>query len=461
MGSIQITWAQKVNEYTISAHFFPSDAQMWGYPVSEKAFMRGNAKVKFSEVNVGTPQFYLHGELKIDSITSGKTTLEYESERVFYEKDYSNVGLKTTISFPAAIEERTVEVHYSGFMNPSRSRSLSDYMRINKDEGVFLRGYYYSPWFPVFQGPEQDDPEVEFRQITLRLPSGFKAVVTGELLSEKLEGDVYTAIWKPGMAKTSDIQCTARPYKIIHSDNIFVYYLDDVQSGEKIIDYTQGLKYFFGTNLRSVHNTDPLYILEMPDYGNISSQNVIGVSSDLYKDFDSDQNSKLTIAHELVHPYVSIPIEKENPLSALIIEGFPGFFHLYGLAKVSDDFHLKGYMERIETSYLKKKQTGKDGRGNLLPLDKPITDITFDEIGQYKDLFILSDRVRLFLYHLLNKMGDEKYQEFLVELFQLDSIDYEILESLVVSYLPGYERSLDLWLNTVEYPKSLYINEIR
>ena len=136
-ASIHITQAQRVSDYTIDVHFFPKDAQMWGYSVSDKSFMRGSAKVEFSELNVDTLTFYLHGELKIDSIISENTAIKYASENIFYNGDYSNIGLITTIDFPNAIKKKTITVHYSGFMNPSRARSLSDYMRINKEEGVF------------------------------------------------------------------------------------------------------------------------------------------------------------------------------------------------------------------------------------------------------------------------------------------------------------------------------------
>ncbi|RLD26481.1 MAG: hypothetical protein DRI75_11655 [Bacteroidetes bacterium] len=460
--SVHIIQAQQVSDYTIDVHFFPKDAQMWGYSVSDKSFMRGSTKVEFSELNADTLTFYLHGELKIDSIISGNKALKYASKKIFYNKDYSNIGLITTIDFPYKIQKKTITIHYSGFMNPSRARSLSDYMRINKEEGVFLRGYYYSPWFPVFQSPDEDDYEVNFKNITVKLPQGFNAVVTGELLSETIEDGTYKAIWKPGRNKMSNIQCTAGQYKIISRDNTFVYYVDDRQSGEKIIDYTQKLKNLFYSNLRSVQNTSSLYIVEMPEYGNISSQNVIGISSNLYKDFNTDLHSKLTIAHELVHPYVSIPVTKENPFSALIVEGFPSYFHLYGLKKITksvEGFDLKKYMKRVEKDYITKKQTGKDRRGNLLPSEKPILIISFDEIGQYKDVFILSDRVRLFLYHLWSEMGEKNYDQFLKELFQFDSINYKKFETLIVKYIPNYENNLNIWLNTIDYPKSLQIKE--
>jgi len=459
--NIYTTQAQQINDYTIDAHFFPKDAQMWGYSVSNKSFMKGSANITFSELAVDTLTFYLHGELKIDSIKSKNKNLKYTSDKVLYNKDYSLIGLKTKIIAPDTIKDKTITIFYSGFMKPSRVRSLSDYMRINKEEGVFLRGYYYSPWFPVFEQVNNDNYAANFKKITVKLPKHFKAIISGQLLNESIKGEVYTAIWEPGIHKISSIQCTAREYRTISKDNISVYYISDPQSGEQIIDYTQKLKALFYSNFRKTKSASSLYIMEMPEYGNISSQNVIGISSNLYKKFNTDLHSKLTIAHELVHPYVQIPIAKENPFSALITEGFPSFFHLYGLKRITknEDFDLNQYMKRVEKSYITKKQTGKDRKGNLLPTEKPILNISFDEIGQYKDLFILSDRVRLFLYHLWTKMGDKNYDQFLKELFQLNSINYKIFESLVSKYIPNYDDDLNIWLNTNHYPTSLQIKD--
>ena len=199
----------------------------------------------------------------------------------------------------------------------------------------------------------------------------------------------------------------------------------------------------------------------MPEYGNISSQNVIGISTDVYNNFADDLYSKLTIAHELVHPYVSIPVSIDNSFSALVVEGFPSFFHLYGLKRTLDteDFDIEKYMKRVEKNYIEKKKTGKDRRGNQLPPEIPILKISYDDIGKYKDRFILSDRVRLFLYHLWTEMGDQSYDQFLKELFQFNSIDYKKFKTLVEKYISGYKDNLNIWLNTIDYPVSLQIKD--
>ena len=457
----QATYAQHVSSYSLEVEFFPDEAEMYGFPVSNEAFMKGSAEVSFSEIESDTINFFLHGELKIDSIFTGNKQINYNSKKIFDRRDYSRVTNKTIIQATDLSSHEVLKIYYSGFINPSRARSLSDYMRINKNEGVFLRSYGYSLWFPVFLNPGEEDYPFRIKKIEVKLPENYKCVAVGELINETISNGIYTADWNPGMINLINVQITAREYKVLGRDNLYVYYVAEIEQAEKIIDYAKTLKTFFYSNLRKVQDTSSLYIIELPKFGNISSHNVIGISTDVYKNFDNNLSSKTTIAHELVHPYVNIPISKNNSLAALVIEGFPSFFHLYGLHKTmnNSEFDIKKYMRIVEKNYLNKKNTGKDRRGNQLPPEKPILEISYEDIGKYKDQFILPDRVRLFLYHLWTEMGEPSYDQFLKELFQFDSITYKKLENLVVKYIPGYEANLNIWLNTVDYPQSLQLNK--
>ena len=152
---------------------------------------------------------------------------------------------------------------------------------------------------------------------------------------------------------------------------------------------------------------------------------------------------------------VEIDLNTANP--AFVVEGFPSFFQIYALYKTEDKsvFDLKKRMFEVEHSYLKKKKSGKSSRGQSLPAEKPILQISYDEIGTYKDNFVLNDRVWLFFYHIWQRMGDEKFDAFLKELFAFNSIDYNNFEQLIIKYLPGFSKELDTWLNTNYYPDRL------
>lgn len=449
--------AQTVSSYEISVEFFPADAQMYGYPVSSESFMRANSIIIFSEIKDSIIVFYLHGELNIDSILTGNKSINYTDETVLYDYEYSRIALRVTVkTFDVA--KNTLTVFYSGFFNPSKAGSISNYMHINKNSGVYLRGYGYSLWFPVFTESYQSGYKADFKTITVRLPEGYKCIIGGELLEEITKDYIYTAEWKPGLINIIDIQCTARPYQLITMDNVYLFYLNNQPSGEKILEYAIGLRKLYSQNLRSIDNTLPLFIMEMPRYGDISSSNAIGISEELFNDFDNDLRSKLTIAHELVHQYVKIPVEIENPFYALVVEGFPSFFQVYALKKMDGDaYNIDEKMRNVEKRYLEKRNTGRTRRGNPLPIEKPILEIKFDEIGTYKDNFVLDDRVWLFLYCLWRKMGDKDFDSFLKELFSFNSIDYNTFEELVVKYIPGYTPELNTWLRTTEYPDNFKI----
>ncbi|MGB5286973.1 MAG: hypothetical protein WBN42_00645, partial [Ignavibacteriaceae bacterium] len=137
--------AQTVNSYEINAEFFPDDAQMYGYPVSPEAYMRANSFIEFSDLTDSVIVFYLHGEINIDSILTGNKNINYSDEKVLYDYDYSRVALKVIVR-TSDVDKNNLNVFYSGFFNPSKAGALSNYMHINKNSGVYLRGYGYSLW---------------------------------------------------------------------------------------------------------------------------------------------------------------------------------------------------------------------------------------------------------------------------------------------------------------------------
>jgi hypothetical protein len=374
-----------------------------------------------------------------------------------YDYDYSRVALKVIVR-TSEVDKNNLNVFYSGFFNPSKAGSLSNYMHINKNSGVYLRGYGYTLWFPVFIDAGQNSYMADFKKITIQLPQEFKCIVGGGLLEEKIDNSTYTAIWKPGLIDIFDIQCTARKFQLNTKDNVYVYYLTNKSNSDKVLDYSISLRELYSQNLKKIDESQPLFIMEMPQYGDISSGNVVGISEELFNTFEKDIRSQLTIAHELVHPYVKISVTKENPFYAFVVEGFPSFFQIYALKRIRDDaYNLKEEMIKVEERYLAKRKTGKTSRGNKLPEEKAILNISFDEIGNYKDTFVLSDRVWLFFYSVWVRMGDAKFDLFLKELFSFNSISYESFEGLLIKYLPDFKETLNTWLNTTDYSDELKI----
>jgi hypothetical protein len=448
--------SQDIESYTIEVEFFPEVALMYNIPVDNNNYMQGVAAVKFNKLDREAVTFYLHGELHVDSVLSGGGKIEFNQKKDFFYYNYSLTATIISLNSKLVDVAKEIVIYYSGFINPSRARSLSDYMQIDKEEGVFLRSYGYSLWFPVYMEEEHKSYKADFKSIKVNLPAKFKCVITGKLANEFIVNNRYTTIWQPGLVDISDIQCTARAYNLTHRDNVFVYYVNDRDVSERILEFVHNLKEIFAQNLRKIDDENPLFVMEMPLYGDISSSNVVGISESNFNSFVGNLNSKLTIAHELVHPYVKIPVSEDNPFYALVVEGFPSFFQVYALEKVSSEYDLKAEMKKVEERYLTKR-TGMDKRGRRVPEEKPILNIHADEIGTYKDKFILNDRVWLFLFDLWQKMGDENFDLFLKDLFVLSSIDYPTLENIVLNYLPDYGNKFNIWLNTTSFPESLQI----
>ena len=112
-------------------------------------------------------------------------------------------------------------------MNKSRARSMSDYMHIDKKEGVFLRSYGYSLWFPIFLKSGENSYEADFKKVQITLPKGFRCIVSGSLISETTSHNKYTAVWNPGVTSVFNVTCSARKYQQIEEDNVAVYYISD------------------------------------------------------------------------------------------------------------------------------------------------------------------------------------------------------------------------------------------
>jgi len=446
-------YSQTVNRYTIHVEFFPEDAQIRGQKIEPDNFMRGRSIVDFIEP-VSDIEFYLHGELRVDSIMYADNKIEYKSEKVEYYYDYSLVANKITASIDLKYQD-ALQIYYSGFMHPSRVRSLSDYMRIDINKGVFLRSYGYSLWFPIFMKARQDDYKVDFKKVTVNLPEKFKGIVLGELIKEKTDKGRYTAEWKPGVEYISYLQCTAQLYNTLSKKEVSVYYTESEEYSKDVLEFTLKVKQLFSKYL--IQNIEsPVYVMGMPKYGEISSGTVVGIPESEFQYFNENVHLKETIIHELLHPYVRIPVSKDNPFYALVIEGFPDFFKIWGLKNMlkGNEYDLNEVMMEVEKKYLQKKATGQNSKGRALPKEKPILEIGPEEIGYYKDTFILNDRVRLFLYHFWRSTGDADFNRFIKELFKLSHVDYQIFEKLILTYQPDYKEALNIWLNTNDYPNS-------
>ena len=423
--------------------------------IPEKSSLEGTARIMLSDVPTAcdTLDLYLHGELQFTGASCGGVELDGSQDLVFYGSDYSSVARRLRLVVAGADLSRGLDIAWRGPMHPSTARALSNYMRIDAD-GVFLRSYGYSVWFPLLLADGQESYPVDFDPVVLRTPSDMKPVFTGTRLDEHLDEDQRVTTWR---AKGMDIfsaQCTARPYREIVAGPLHIYHLPDPESAEAadhVLDLVRRLLDFYAENYRHGVAVGELHVAQLCRFGNISSGNMVGLADDSWAGFEPGSYSGLTLAHELVHPFVRVPVPESSPLYALFVEGFPSYCHLPALASFLGDGWYNEIMDGIASGYARKRATGKDRRGRTLPPATPFLEMTPKDIGTYKDWYLFPDRLRLYFDDLRRRLGDEEFLDLVGEIVNQDTLDPAGLRRIVVRHLPEFGAMHDRWLATNDF----------
>lgn len=437
----------RVGSYDIDAAFEPSQSSMVAH-----AHINFAAPVSGEERLV----FYLHNELVVDSVSLEGHPASFTSEEVDYYLNYSTKALRTEVPVPSGSPIRTLSVFYSGHVRPSDARSPSDYMRIDSD-GVFLRSYGYSLWFPIFLESQQTSYAVSFPRVLLRTPMEYRSVFVGSMVSEYEEGGRRISEWKVGDVDLLHVQCTAQRFEVTSSGQIHAYHGSSEASraaAADILSFTDELTQEYRRTYGPGSSDGQTHLMEMPKYGMIASGNVSGLPTDLWQAFQEQEGFRMGLAHELVHQFVFVPVELSDPLWPFAIEGFPSYFYLSSLGKLTGEEHYQAQLARVEASYLRKRET-VGSEGSHLPPEVPLLEIPYQNFSQYKDTFVLSDRALLFLNFLRTRMGSEGFDRFTVDLFNRDRLDLPTFRQIVADHLPESEDVVRVWLETTEYPPEL------
>jgi hypothetical protein len=438
----------------------------WNKVDSEKAYphMTGESvmEVDFDREPTVSLNVYLHSELRVHGIWVDEGPAEFTQEVVFYPRNYSSVATMATVNLANPLSGvHTVKVKYGGMFNPSYSGSPSNYMRIDQ-EGAYLRAFGSSLWFPVLVGPESPDEQTSFRRIRVRTPSPYRAVVSGRRLSEERAEGFNASEWTVEESSLSGLQLAVRPFEERSRHGIHLFFLDhpgSASAAEDILAMVEKLAAFYGDHYRSSDSFDETHVVELPNFASgISAGNTIGITSGQWRGFsltDEDTALERLVAHELVHSFVRPDVGEESPLAALFIEGFPSYFHLPALEQMLGEEWYLAYLQRVEERYLEKRTTGRTPWGSRLPEEKPILAITYQEIGEYKDTFILSDRVLLFLHDLRRRIGAHEFKAMTRELMRTVGLTPDGFMDLIERFIPGSRDDLRIWLETVDYPEHL------
>jgi hypothetical protein len=438
-----------VRSYALDVTFFPDESRL-----------EGTAEIDLeSAKELPSPVvFYLHGELAVEKVTIGGRPVEVDQRKVLYDWDYSSVATRVEVPVDDLDPGTGITVAYAGFFHPSKVGSISNYMRIDED-GVLLRSYGYSLWFPVLLEAKENSYPVSFRRVTLRTPADYIPVFTGTWLSESVEGHLRTSEWRAEDVDLFHAQCTALRFAVTREENTFVYSFRDRksrQSASRIAELARRLDEMFRERYRRDASTGQLHVMQMPRYGDISSGNVIGLTSDSWLGIEEDDWAQRILGHELVHAYVHVPTDRSDRLWSLAIEGFPSYFHLPVLAKIVGEEFYERFLDRTEEGYLDRRRSGEDRRGRPLPPEKPPLAIHADEMSTYKDRFVLNDRVLLFFDWIRRQLGAERFYDLTRELFQRDRLSEESFEATILRFLPDAKDDIRVWLETTEFPERFH-----
>jgi hypothetical protein len=362
---------------------------------------------------VGGFTLYLHPELAVASIRDplGRS-LRYGSATE--ESDWSYVRSLTAYQIDlrdAVLPGATQDIHveYAGVFTRSDRRSPSDFMRIDT-EGAFLRGLGYSVWFPVVD-PSAIDAVAQFR-LHIRTPAPWRSVAFGVLSETAEDRGCRTSLWETSTPfKLIQSQLFAGPYSVYESRQVSVYSVRfDNAPSERILSVCDRLLDFYNAHLRTSENRDLYYIVETCPYGCIASGNVVGLSPEVFDQFTKGSPGFEIldlVAHELVHGFVTPLIERQAPGAALLLEGFPSYFHVPAATTVWGNAYREWFLQRAWESYWSgQPQSGDDPTDHFFLRDKPLIDIAIDEIPRYKDRFLLSDKFPILLDRLRVMLGD-------------------------------------------------------
>jgi len=360
--------------------------------------------------------FYLHPELAVREIRNeAGEPLAHEASIETYDLAYTGgIGVHT-IKLPDRLERGAtlpLTAVYDGSFSPSGARSPSDYMRID-EEGAYLRGAGYSVWFPLQK--EWDWNTAAAFEIALEVPWGWRPLAFGELASEERRGNRNVSRW------TTDspwplLSChlAATEWDVVEGTALRVYHRRTEESRSaavRYIDVGERLLSFYRSHYGSGVSTPMVFLAELCPYGGISAGNVIGIPRDRFADVaDASRSTEALelLAHELVHAFVIPAVTPGAPASALLIEGFPSYYHSLALGEVLGAGYYSRFVERAWRSYRERREArGTPASG--LPPEKPLLELTDGDIGRYKDVFLLDDRFVALLDRLRTLVGPEAF----------------------------------------------------
>lgn len=359
---------------------------------------------------------HLHTELSvISAFGQDGNPIEVETRVSAHDWSYTKALSSHSLTLPEPIasgDTQTLHLSYEGSFSPSSLRSPSDFMRIDRG-GAYLRGLGYSLWFPV---TVRDGIDLASHfHIQLDVPSEWKGVAFGDMEQAEHLGKRNVSWWRSqSKFRLLQAQLIASPLEIIEGGSLSVFALQgSSKSAQKLIEFGDRILHFFARNYGTSDRTSRTYVVETCPYGCIASGNVIGLSPEVFRRVESADINFETydlIAHELVHGFVTPLIDENSPGAALLLEGFPSYFHVPAATDALGTIYYEWFFRRAWLNYRDgAKLQMQVGDAPSIPIDKPLLEIGIDEIPHYKDRFLLSDKFPILLDRLRQITGSSAF----------------------------------------------------
>jgi hypothetical protein len=408
------------------------------------------------EPSAKTIRFYLHDELTVSAITAGGKALAFRQEPVAYDYSYTTKASRVEVRVDGADLSKGLTIAYAGPFSPSAARSPSDYMRGDAD-GLYLRSYGYSLWFPIFAESGASFPPADF-ELTVSAPAAFHSVFVGQMLGRKEKAGIATETWQAKAVGPFDAQLTLRRFVVKQTGPVATYFLPDdasVAASGRIGALSRKLLAYYAAHYRGKAAGQTIHVVEEPEFGDTASGNVIGLQEKHWRTISEDGPEAVTLAHELVHAFVQTPTPVDDRLYAFELEGFPSYFHLPALASVLGEDWYQARQDAVQKAYLERRVSGKDRRGDALPPEKPILSLSASDVGTYKDVFVLNDRALLFWDFLRRKMARHDFDALVRDLTGRPHVTAADFFGLIATYAPNLQADAHTWLETTDFPDRL------
>ncbi len=385
------------------------------------------ARAAVSVRNVGTDAldsltFYLHSEFKVEEIRGeGGQPLDFQDEVVDFYLNFNCKALKILVRLPAPLEPgetSALTISYKGKLTPSTVRSRSDGCQGISGDLVLMRGFAYCLWFPVVHsGYDGVEATAEFR-LTLAVPTTLRPIAFGRLVSERVEGAMNHSVWETSRPLSLLWPTVmAAPWQEKGNGDLRIYVYDaEEEETARVIEICADIGGRLLEHFRRYYGQDlapaPFLLAEIRiPSGAVGSGNGLGLArEDLLKLLDRrEYNATIEwLGHEMVHEYVVAAVRSDAPGAAVIAESFPLYFHLPMLSRILGPDFQKWWLTREWRRYERGRRGGADDEGPL-PKEKPLAAITLEELPQYKDRFLISDKALIVFDHLRRDIGDEAF----------------------------------------------------